>query len=694
MDLIIVESPTKARTLTRFLGDDFAIRATAGHVEDLPKSKFGVDLEHDFQPEYVAMPSKKPNVDEIKKLKTKAKNVYLATDPDREGEAIAYHVGEILQINKFVSGEINTNNTNKPMNRIVFHEITESAVKNAIAHPRSLDMDLVDAQQARRVLDRIVGYKLSPLLWKKVRVGLSAGRVQSVTVRLIVDREREIEAFKPEEYWEILAEVSSLRVLPRVFPQKNPQGDPFLGDPLPVSPATDFLVKLIQIDDKRAEIKNKEQADVAVTDLEKASYQVKSVEKKEVHKNPYPPFTTSTMTQAAARLFSWSAKRTMSIAQKLYEEGLITYHRSDSTHLAPEAVQKVRDFITSKYGKEYVPEKFRFYKVTSKVAQEAHEAIRPTEVGISNGQLPMSNAKLGNDGEKLYELIWKRFVACQMNNAIYDETTINVNAQSNIQALKSKIYLLQAKGQVRKFDGWKKVYGRMEKEEPQLPDVAENEQLQLIKIEPQQKFTEPPARYNEASLIKTLEKLGIGRPSTYAPTISTISTRQYVEKVEGKFKPTSLGIATNDFLLKNFPEVFDYQFTAKMEDNLDQIANGKEKWVPVIREFWQPFEKKLALSEKAARVKIENQETGEMCPECKIGKQVIRIGRFGKFLSCSRFPDCKWKAQYVEKAGMTCPECKKGEVIVRLTKKHRKFFGCSRYPNCKFASWKKPQLPS
>ena len=683
MNLVIVESPTKARTLFRFLGGDFLIEATMGHVRDLPKSKFGVDLEHDFAPDYKVISSKAQRIKAIKLLSNKAERIYLATDPDREGESIAWHVNELLvgsselvdKNKKEKNSKLQT--PNSKFSRIVFHEITEWAIKEALAHPRSLDMNLVDAQQARRVLDRIVGYKLSPLLWRKVRIGLSAGRVQSVTVRLVVDREREIEAFKSEEYWEIFCEVKSAKL-------KVPS----------------FLIKLIQINGQKAEIKNKrslllrskEQADGVVSDLGKADYKVSSVEKKEVSKSPPPPFTTSTMVQTAARLFFWSAKRTMQLAQKLYEEGLITYHRTDSTNLSLEAVKKVRNFITKEYGGEYLPEKPRFYKTTSKVAQEAHEAIRPTNVGRA---LCDQVKLLGKDSEKLYSLIWKRFVACQMTNSLYDETTINVEATPH--------YLLQAKGQIMKFPGWRKVYGGPpaggEKEEVQLPEVYEDEEIKLIKVNPLQKFTEPPARYTEATLIKTLEKLGIGRPSTYAPTISTIQARAYVEKKEGKFHPTPVGVAVNDFLVTNFPDVVDYKFTARMEDDLDEIANGRREWVPTVREFWEPFDKKLEeVGEKAKRVKIATEETGELCPKCKKGKQVIRIGRFGKFLSCSRFPDCPWKEQFIEKIGMECPKCaeslpanRRGEVIIRQTKRKYRFYGCSRYPTCHWASWRKPQ---
>ena len=661
MNLIIVESPTKAKTLSRFLGNGYEVVATMGHIVDLPKSKLGIDVEHDFKPDYVTVEKKTDTLSSLKRESKKAEKVYLATDPDREGEAIAYHVRDVLSLNSKIK------NQNVKMLRVVFHEITEGAVKHALENPRDVDLKLYDAQQARRVLDRLVGYKLSPLLWKKVRRGLSAGRVQTVAVRLIIEREREIEAFEPEEFWNIQVEVSQ------------------------VSQADHFVVSLAKIDGKKAEVKNSDSAKGIVEDLEKAHYTVESVEKREVHKRPYAPFTTSTMAQAAVRTFYWSAKKTMSVAQKLYEEGLITYHRTDSLNLNKDAVIAARNYIESKFGKNFVPEKPRFYKIKSKVAQEAHEAIRPTNVGVTSEQVNKGTSA-GNDGKKLYDLIWRRFVSCQMAEAVYDETRVSVNADK---------YILTASGQITKFEGWRAVYGggkseqaKSEEGEQTLPDVEKGDSLEKIKVLSEQKFTQPPARYNEASLIKTLEKLGIGRPSTYAPTISTIQDRQYINKDEGKFVPTSVGIAVNDFLMKYFSDVFDYQFTARMEDSLDKIAEGERKWVPVIREFWDPFSKKLeGVEEKAERVKVEVELTGNKCPKCSEGMQVIRLGRFGKFLSCSRFPDCDWKETYVEKIDMKCPDCKEGDVIVRKTRKGRSFYGCSRYPACKWASWKKPTSP-
>ncbi|RLC32683.1 type I DNA topoisomerase [Candidatus Woesebacteria bacterium] len=653
MDLIIVESPTKAKTISKFLSGDVDVVATMGHLKDLPKSKLGVDIEKNFKPDYVVVKGREKNIDEMVKSAKKAEKIYLATDPDREGEAIAYHALELFQ--EDAKGKISKDK----IKRIVFHEITDRAVKKAIESPRSIDKKLIDAQIARRVLDRLVGYELSPLLWKKVRRGLSAGRVQTIAVRLIVEREREIEKFKPDEYWEIFCEVTQSK-----------------GEKIKLT------VKLARIDDKKAEVTNKKDADEVIAGLNKAKYKVLAINKKEVKKNPNPPFTTSTMTQAAASLYHWSAKKTMSVAQRLYEEGLITYHRTDSTNIAGSAIKKVRSFIEKEYGKNYLPEKPKFYKTKSKSAQEAHEAIRATKMKAKTEV----SGRYGKDAEKLYSLIWNRFVACQMKEAIYDETTIEVEGTDG------KKYLLRTSGRITKFDGWRKVIKKTgNNEEQELPALTINEQLELIKVNPNQKFTEPPPRYNEASIIRTLEKLGIGRPSTYAPTISTIQMRNYVEKKERRFYSTPVGVAVNDFLLANFPDVFEYSFTAKMESDLDEIAEGKKEWEKLIAGFWNPLGKKLKKVEKdAKRVKIEVEKLGKKCPKCKEGELVIRIGRFGKFISCSTFPDCDHTEKYIEKVGMKCPECKKGDVIIRQTKKKRKFFGCSQYPDCEWASWRKP----
>lgn len=641
--LIIVESPTKAKTLSRFLGGDYTVDSTKGHIFDLPKSKLSIDIENNFKPDYQPIDKKKSTILDLKKKAKSADEIYIATDPDREGEAIAHHVREIL------------NPKSKILNRIVFHEITKSAVEHAIANPGKINDHLVDAQISRRVLDRLVGYKLSPLLWKKVRRGLSAGRVQSVVVRLIVEREDEIKKFKSEEYWEIYAKVKSAKLK-----VKN-----------------EFQIQLI-----KQKIQDQKTADKILRDLEKASYKVADVKKKEVNKNPYPPFTTSTLTQAGARLFGWSAKRTMGVAQKLYEEGLITYHRTDSVNISSQAVSAVRDFIKKEYGDKYLPEKPNFYRKQSKNAQEAHEAIRVTDV---NRESSTVNGEYGES--RLYDLIRRRFLACQMSQATYAETTIDIEAS----LLPTTSYLLRASGQTMIFDGWRKLFPNGETDEPVLlPELQKDEILEKIKVWGDQKFTLPPARYNEASLIKTLEKLGIGRPSTYAPIISTIQARGYVEKQEKVFVPTSVGFAVTEFLVKNFPDELGYKFTAEMEETLDKIAKGEVKWQDKMKKFWTPFAKKIERVEKnSERVKIETEKVGRKCPECKTGNLVIRVGRFGKFISCDRFPDCKYIEKFVEKTGVKCPECE-GDLIVKKSKRG-KFYGCSNYPNCKFATWKLPK---
>jgi DNA topoisomerase-1 len=659
--LIIVESPTKAKTLSRFLGDDFKIEASMGHVRDLPKSKIGVDIDHDFQPSYVIPRDKRKTVERLKDLAKKSKEVILATDPDREGEAIAWHIHEMA-----VDGK------NKAK-RIVFHEITKEAILEALKSPRAINLKLVDAQVARRVLDRLVGYKLSPLLWFKVKKGLSAGRVQSIALRLIVEREQEIEAFKPDEYWSIEA---------MLFPvtDKNKV----------------FEASLVQKEGKKINIENGKQANEINDELNKKDthWSVAELEQKELKKQPYPPFTTSTMTQNAANTFGFSTKKTMKLAQDLYEEGLITYHRTDSFNLAQSAINNARGFINKKFGNKFLPPQARIYKTKSKVAQEAHEAIRPTNVGMGNEELKIKN--LGTDHQKLYDLIWKRFLACQMSEAVYDQVTLNINAGvSN----KPKKYLFRAVGSLVKFPGWQKVYGDKyseDGEEKYIPALPVGEKLDLQKLIPNQHFTEPSPRYTEASLIKALEEDGIGRPSTYAPIISTIIERLYVELTERKLVPTPLGIAVSDFLVKNFPKVINVEFTAKMEDELDQIADGKIKWVPVIREFYEPFASHLKeVSEGAERVKIEVEKVDKKCPE---GHQmVVRYGRFGKFLACEKYPEHKYtepfeteeekkKLEEVQKLGMKCPKCG-SDIVVRKTRRGRIFYGCSSYPKCKWASW-------
>ncbi len=654
MNLIIVESPTKSKTLARFLGKDYQVVSTMGHIRDLPKKKLSIDVEKDFKPEYALVPQKKEAIQKIKDSAKKAKKIFLATDPDREGEAIAFHIAYILK--RKVDG----------LARIVFHEITKEAIEKALAEPKKINLDLFHAQQARRILDRLVGYKLSPLLWRKIRRGLSAGRVQSVTVRLIVDREREIEKFVPEEYWEIWAKLKK-----------------HLGGQLKDAPV--FEAKLVKKNGQTVKIENETQSREMVDDLKEANYEIYEVERKEVKQRPLPPFSTSTLQQNAVRRLGFSSKRTMYAAQRLYEKGLITYHRTDSLNLANSAVEKMRAYINSTYGQEYVPEQPYFYRTTSKVAQEAHEAVRPTDIQRSPDKI---SEKLGREEQRLYELIWKRALASQMKAALWDKTRIKTQATS-----KKNIYLLMSEGKIIKFAGWLILDNRQEPETGmELPEVKKSDDLDLVKLNPKQKFTLAPPRYSEASLIKALEERGIGRPSTYAPTISTIQTRQYVEKLEGLFQPTPLGTTVNDFLVEYFSEIVDYDFTAKMEDELDEIADGKRKWVPVIKDFYQPFEKQLeGVAKVAERVQIPTEVTDEKCPECKQGKLVIRIGKFGKFLSCSRFPECKYTAPYVPKLkGVKCSKCG-GEIVVRRTRKGKQFYGCSNYPKCNWASWTKPK---
>jgi len=694
-NLIIVESPTKARTLTRFLGKDYRIEATMGHIRDLPKKELGIEIitknlepktknkeekinNYDFIPEYEVISGKKTKIKELKDAAKTAEKIILATDPDREGEAIAYHVSQVLENKK----------QKQPTNfqRIVFHEITQSAIEDAIKNPREVDMNLVNAQQARRVLDRFVGYKLSPLLWNKLGMRwLSAGRVQTVAVRLIVEREREIRAFKPEEFWIIDVEL-----------QKQ------------VSNNENFMARLAEVGGEKAEIKNKEQADKIVADLKTASYKVANIETKEGRRYPSAPFTTSTLQQTASNRLGWSAKRTMQAAQRLYEEGLITYHRTDSTNLAVEAVSKVRDFIGRVFGQNYLPDGAKFYKTKSKVAQEAHEAIRPTEVkilgnydlkklseaNIKDNNLQIYNENLGRDGELLYSLIWKRFIACQMNEAVFDQTNVTIEAKRNVVTGSTGseiIYILKASGEIMKFDGWMRLYGENREKDKTLPQLSIDERLQLNQILPQQKFTEPPPRYTEASLIKILEEKGIGRPSTYAPIITTIQDRKYVEKIEKKFHATDLGMAVVDFLVKYFPDIFEITFTAKMEDELDEVANGELTWKTLMNEFYQPFIGKLENTFKTAgRVKLDLGTTDEKCPQCG-NSLAIRLSKYGKFLACTNFPKCKFTKNIVEKANIKCPQCG-GEIIIRKTRRGKQFYGCSNYPKCVFAAWKKEDI--
>ena len=646
MDLVIVESPTKAKTLTKFLGSAYKIEASMGHVRDLPEKGGGlaIDIEHDFEPKYEVLANKKANVANLKRLAKDAKIIYLATDPDREGEAIAFHVQYLLGKHDF--------------RRVTFHEITKTAIEEALKHPGEVDIQMVNAQQARRVLDRLVGYTLSPLLWKKVRRGLSAGRVQSVAVRLIVDKEREIRAFVPEEYWEIFTDLS--------LNHKS-------------SELRELRVQLVKIEGKPAKINNGAMAKMVINDLEKARYTVSDLTKEEQHSSPFPPFTTSLLQRAGSNVFSWSAKMTMQIAQSLYEHGLITYHRTDSFNLAEEAVAMARDYVSKTYGAEYIPSEKRVYKTKAASAQEAHEAIRPTDVTKVGADL--TAAGMTSRHQKLYDLIRARFLQCQMADARFDKTSILVNADIK--------YVLKADGKRMIFDGYLKL-GKTA-DDVFLPEVVSGEALSLIKVDPTQKFTNPPARYSEAGLIKELEKRGIGRPSTYAAIISTIQDRGYVVKEEKSFHPTAIGEAVVDFLVTNFGNIFAYEFTAKMETDLDLIADGKKQWVPTVREFWTPMSEQVKkVEETGERVKVQVQSTGEKCPDCAEGEIVIRTGKFGKFLSCSTYPECKYTKPYVEYIeGVVCPQ-DGGRVKAMKSRKGAKFFGCENYPTCKWAAWKLP----
>lgn len=650
MKLVIVESPTKAKTISRFLGKDYKVESSFGHIRDLPQSKLGVDVEKNFTPQYIIPTKARKTVAILKKELKHANEVILATDQDREGESIAWHLAQTLALEK--------------TQRIVFHEITKHAILEALKTPRSIDMDLVNAQQARRILDRLVGYKLSPFLWRKVARRLSAGRVQSVALRLVADREREIEKFKSEEYWAIEAS----------FRKREDE----------------FTALLAEKDDKpigKLDIKNKKAADAILEDLEGAEYTVAEIEKKEARKNPLPPFTTSTLQQTAAHRLRFPAKLTMQIAQQLYETGLITYHRTDSLNLAASSLAAAKNFITKEYGQNYWAGSFRVFKTKSKGAQEAHEAIRPT-----NPTQTSNSIKLQPNQTRLYDLIWRRFIASQMAPAVFDATSIDIQA---------KDYIFRSTGQMLKFDGFLKVYP-MKFEEADLPSLEEQEILDLKKLIPSQHFTQPPPRYNEASLIKALEGYGIGRPSTYAPILSTIQERNYIEKDEQRrLRPTEIGIAVNDLLVEHFPQIVDVDFTAKMEEDLDKIAEGKKQWVPMMKEFYGPFAENLEKKEKeVSKQTIAVETTDKICPECLASPDpakrnnhlVIRFGRYGKFYACSGFPECKYTAslELENFPQISCPKCHAGRIVPKHTKRKKIFYGCNRYPECDYALWDKP----
>ena len=657
MKLVIVESPTKTKSLSKYLGNGFKVMATMGHMSDLPKSKLGVETEGKgkkmkFKVDYAMVKGKGAQVKKLKAEAKKAETVILATDPDREGEAIAWHVERLL---KGKTGK-------DKYERVVFHSVTKKAVLEAMKKPSKIDMALVDAQQARRVLDRLVGYKLSPVLWKKVRRGLSAGRVQSVATRLVVEKEDEIKKFKAEEYWDMGVEL------------KGKQGKPFYAE-------------LSKVEGKKIKIEKEKEAREIEADLKKANYLIEAIERKERKVNARPPFKTSTMQQTAANVLGWSAKKTMSVAQALYEHGKITYHRTDSLHLVGGVVTEIGKLVEEKYGKEYMSEGGKFYKSKTKVvAQEAHEAIRPTSIGLLP-EMFEGEGRMVTDQKKLYRLIWQKTIASQMAAAVYDATKVVVGVKGK------KEMEVVARGEIEKFAGWRKVWERNGNGREELPEMEEKEKLELVKVKAEQKFTQPPARYNDASLIRELEKRGIGRPSTYAPTISTIIARNYIERKDKRFYATSIGEAVTKFLVKNFKQQMDYDFTAEMEKNLDDIAEGEMKWQEMLAEFYGPFIKQVEeVEENSKRVKIEVEKTGEKCPECKKGNIVIREGRFGKFLSCDRFPECKYRANYVVYIeGAKCEECG-GRVVVKKTRKGREFYGCENYPKCKWASWRKPKV--
>lgn len=652
--LVIVESPAKAKTIERYLGNKYKVKASMGHIRDLPRSQMGVSKETNFEPKYITIRGKGPVLKELKTAAKKAKKVYLAADPDREGEAIAWHLAHSLDVD--ISSDC----------RVVFNEITKDAIKESFKHPRPINMDLVDAQQARRVLDRLVGYNISPLLWKKVKKGLSAGRVQSIAVRLIIDREKEIKAFTPEEYWTI-------------------EGDFVKGK-------NHFNANFHALVNKpKTTLSSNEDVEAILKQLNGDSFKVISVTKKERKRNPSPAFITSSLQQEAARKLNFRAKKTMMLAQQLYEGielgsagtiGLITYMRTDSTRISEVAQKEAADYIRNEYGENYLKEEQRKEKKQSN-AQDAHEAIRPT----STLREPNSVKQfLSRDQFRLYKLIWERFLASQMAQAVMDTMSVDLqNGNVVFRATGSKI----------KFPGFMKLYvegsdDQVEEGNKMLPDLHEGDEVFKKDIEPKQHFTQPPPRYTEARLVKTLEELGIGRPSTYAPTLDTIQKRGYVALDNKRFVPTELGEICNELMLEFFPDILDAEFTAKMEQDLDNIEDGKVQWVEIIDHFYQDFEKHLEKAEKEMQsVEIKDEPAGEDCELCS-SPMVFKMGRFGKFMACSNFPDCRNTKAIVKEIGVTCPKCKEGQIIERKSKKKRLFYGCNRFPECEFISWDKP----
>jgi DNA topoisomerase-1 len=682
--LVIVESPAKARTVGRFLGKPYRVKASIGHVRDLLRSRLSVDVENDFEPRYRVPNEKRDVVKELQEEVKRASEVYLATDPDREGEAIAWHLMKAARI------------TQDQARRVVFHEITQDAIDAAFSHPSDIDMQLVNAQQARRILDRLVGYKISPLLWENVRNRTTAGRVQSVALRLVVEREREIEAFVPVEYWSIDAELAKREKERR-----------------------SFTAKLHRIRGEEVDLKSEDDTQKIIDDLEEATYVITKVRKGTRRRNPSPPYTTSTMQQEASRRLSFTAKRTMAVAQQLYQGvevgeeglvGLITYMRTDSVNVAEAAQEEARAYIAERYGAKYRPAKPRRYKTKTKGAQEAHEAIRPTSVRRE----PKAIKKYLTRGQyRLYDLIWKRFLASQMSRAIYNTISVDIVADGKLQITDSELtsisgdqlsaisrkpdYLLRAAGSSIRFRGFLIVYeeARDEDEAPDesegkiFPPLSKGEILDLLRLLPEQHFTKPPPRYSEATLVRTLEEYGIGRPSTYAPIISIIQIRGYVERDGSRLVPTEIGFIVNDILAKHFPNVINVDFTARMEEDLDLIASGEREWVPVLREFYGPFEEAVKEAERTMeKVDISPERTGLTCEKCG-HPMVVKFGRYGKFIACSNYPECRNTKSYQIKVGVACPECG-GDLVEKRTRRKRTFYGCSNYPECEFATWNRP----
>lgn len=645
-NLVIVESPAKAKTIEKYLGRNYKVVASVGHIRDLKKSSMSIDFENNYEPQYINIRGKGPLINDLKKEAKKAKKVYLASDPDREGEAISWHLAHILDLDK------------EDRNRVVFNEITKDAVKNAFVEPRQINMDLVDAQQARRVLDRIVGYSISPILWKKVKKGLSAGRVQSVALKLIIDRENEIKAFQPEEYWTI---DGSFKKGTRKF------NATFYG-----------------LDGKKFKLSNNEDVKTVLKRIKTDEFLVEKVEKKERRRNAPLPYTTSSLQQDAANKINFRTRKTMMIAQQLYEglslgtaghQGLITYMRTDSTRISPLAQNEATEFITNRFGANYSKHGNKVKNASG--AQDAHEAIRPSSVNHT----PESIAKyLDKEQLKLYTLIWNRFIASQMTAAVFDTMKVNLT-QNGVTFI--------ANGSQVKFDGYMAVYNDTDKNK-MLPDMEEGESVKKVNTNPEQHFTQPPARFSEASLIKTLEENGVGRPSTYAPTLETIQKRYYVKLAAKRFEPTELGEIVNSLIVEFFPDIVDVTFTAEMEGKLDEVEIGKEQWQKIIDEFYKPFEKELAKAEtEMEKIQIKDEPAGFDCELCG-SPMVIKLGRYGKFYACSNFPECHNTKAITKEIGVICPICQKGQVIERKTKRNRIFYGCDRYPECEFTSWDKP----